>query len=46
MFAAPTAEPIAALEVIRMNVIKAMNGIEKTSDCLGHAVALDMRRNA
>ena len=44
--AAVTALPIVMLDVIKMNVISAMKGMLKTSDCLGQGVVPDWRRNA
>jgi hypothetical protein len=39
-----TALAMNALEVIRMKVISAMNGMLKTSGVAGHGVLLAMRR--
>ena len=43
---AVTAAPMLMLEVIRMNVMSAMNGMLKTSDCLGQAWMEACRRKA
>ena len=44
--AAVTAVPIVMLDVMRMKVMSAMNGMEKTSDCRGHGDGIEARRNA
>jgi hypothetical protein len=44
--AAVTAVPIVMLDVMRMKVMRAMNGMEKTSDCRGHGEGMASRRNA
>ena len=41
-----TAVPIVMLDVMRMKVMSAMNGMEKTSDCRGHGDGIAWRRNA
>ena len=44
--AAVTAVPIVMLDVMRMKVMSAMKGMEKTSDCRGQGAGLAWRRNA
>ena len=44
--AAVTADPMVALELMRMKVMSAMNGMLKTSGRFGQGAALDWRRKA